>query len=93
LEGRQLKLADRVVLTPSGVTHLVTRLERDGLVQRSVDENDRRSFFAALTAAGHRRLRESRPTHNEVIRQYLTRRLSAAQLASLGALWEKILAP
>ena len=89
---RMAELADQVVLTPSGVTHLVTRLERDGLVRRSVDEHDRRSFFAALTAAGHRRLRESRPTHNEVVREHLTRRMSAAQLATLGALWDKILA-
>ena len=47
---RMTELAERVVLTPSGVTHLVTRLERDGLVSRVVDEDDRRSFFAALTA-------------------------------------------
>ena len=46
------ELAERVVLSPSGVTHLVTRLERDGLVQRIVDEDDRRSFFAALTPTG-----------------------------------------
>ena len=60
-------------------------------VSRSVDEEDRRSFFAALTPAGHRRLREARPTHNEVIRTNLTRRLTASQLASLGAVWETIL--
>lgn len=84
---RMTELAERVVLTPSGVTHLVTRLERDGLVSRSVDDVDRRSFFATLTRAGHRRLRESRRTHNEVIRAHLTRRLTASQLAALGALW------
>jgi len=87
---RMTELAERVLLTPSGVTHLVTRLERDRLVSRSVDEADRRSFFATLTRAGHRRLRESRPTHNEVIRAHLTRRLTASQLATLGALWEAL---
>src|SRR5215471_15002200 len=70
---RMTELAERVVLSPSGVTHLVTRLERDGLLQRAVDENDRRSFFAALTPTGQERLRESRPTHNEVVREHLTR--------------------
>lgn len=90
---RMTELAERVVLTPSGVTHLVTRLERDGLVTRSVAEDDRRSFFAALTRAGHRRLRESRPTHNEVIRAHLTRRLTPTQLDRLGALWQTILGP
>jgi DNA-binding MarR family transcriptional regulator len=90
---RMTELAERVVLTPSGVTHLVTRLERDGLVSRSVDEDDRRSFFAALTRDGRRRLRESRPTHNEVVRTHLTRRLTATQLTTLGALWDTILEP
>jgi DNA-binding MarR family transcriptional regulator len=90
---RMTELAERVLLTPSGVTHLVTRLEHDGLVNRSVDEDDRRSFFAALTRAGHQRLRDARPTHNEVIRTLLTRRLTAAQLATLGGLWESVLAP
>jgi DNA-binding MarR family transcriptional regulator len=88
---RMTELAERVVLSPSGVTHLVTRLERDGLVQRIVDEGDRRSFFAALTPEGDERLRASRPTHNEVIREHLTRRLTPTQLNTLGALWEKIL--
>ena len=88
---RMTELAEQVVLSASGVTHLVTRLERDGLVERIVDEGDRRSFFAALTPAGHQRLRDSRPTHNEVIREHLTRRLTPNQLNTLGALWEKIL--
>ena len=90
---RMTELAEHVVLTQSGVTHLVTRLERDGLVTRVVDEDDRRSFFAALTRAGHRRLREARPTHNEVVRAHLTRRLTRAQLKALGALWDSILEP
>ncbi len=49
---RMTELADRVVLTPSGVSHLVTRLGRAGLVERIVDDDDRRSYFAALD---HRR--------------------------------------
>jgi DNA-binding MarR family transcriptional regulator len=88
---RMAELADRVVLSASGVTHLVTRLERDGLVQRIVDDNDRRSFFAALTTEGRQRLRDSRPTHNEVVREHLTRRLTPAQLKTLGSLWDKVL--
>jgi DNA-binding MarR family transcriptional regulator len=87
---RMTELAERVVLTPSGVTHLVTRLERDRLVRRSVDEADRRSFFVTLTRAGHRRLRESRRTHNEVVRAHLTQRLTPSQLATLGAVWEAL---
>jgi DNA-binding MarR family transcriptional regulator len=88
---RMAELAERVILTPSGVTHLVTRLEREGLVSRIVDEQDRRSNFASLTRDGDRRLRESRSTHNEVVRAHLTSRLTFAQLAALGELWETVL--
>ncbi len=88
---RMSELAERVILTPSGVTHLVTRLERDGLLSRTVADDDRRSFFAALTTAGHRRLRASRPTHNAVIRECLTSRLSATQLAALGSLMDRVI--
>jgi DNA-binding MarR family transcriptional regulator len=88
---RMTELGEFVVLSPSGVTHLVTRLERDGLVQRLVDDADRRSFFAALTAEGHERLRSARPTHNEVIRAHLTRRLTVNQLRTMGALWDRVL--
>jgi DNA-binding MarR family transcriptional regulator len=87
---RMTELAEQVVLTPSGLTHLVTRLERQGLVSRTVDDSDRRSFFATLTRSGHRRLRESRATHNEVVRSRLTRRLSPKQLAAMGSLWETV---
>jgi DNA-binding MarR family transcriptional regulator len=87
---RMTELAERVVLTPSGLTHLVTRLERKGFLRRVVDPDDRRSFFAELTRAGQRRLRDSRATHNEVIRTRLTRRLTAKQLATLGSLFDAI---
>ena len=91
---RMAELAEQVVLSPSGVTHLVTRIERDGLLQRIVDEHDRRSYFAALTPAGQRTApREQRPTHNEVVREHLTRRLTPKQLDALGALLHKVLEP
>jgi DNA-binding MarR family transcriptional regulator len=87
---RMTQLADNVVLTPSGLTHLVGRLEREGLVQRVIDQNDRRSYYAVLTTAGDQRLREARVTQNEVIRERLTRRLTARQVELLGSLWYKL---
>jgi DNA-binding MarR family transcriptional regulator len=88
---RMTELAERVVLSASGVSHLVTRLERDGLVRRTADPADGRSFFAELTPAGRRRLRDSRPTHNAVVRARLTDRLTATQLETLGRLWDRVL--
>ena len=88
---RMTELAERVVLSASGVSHLVTRLERDGLVRRTADPQDGRSFFAELTRAGHRRLHDSRPTHNAVVRAHLSDRVTAKQLETLGDLWDAIL--
>jgi DNA-binding MarR family transcriptional regulator len=87
---RMSELTQRVLITASGMTQLVTRLERGGLVSRTVDEADRRSFFATLTEAGDDRLREARPTHNEVVRSHLIRRLTPEQLTELGNLWDAV---
>jgi DNA-binding MarR family transcriptional regulator len=65
---RMSALAERVMLSPAGLTHLVTRLERDGLVRREVDPEDGRKWFAVLTDSGDAMLRAARPTHNAVLR-------------------------
>jgi DNA-binding MarR family transcriptional regulator len=93
------ELASRVLLSPSGLTHLVTRMERDGLVAREGDPADGRKFHTVLTSAGEARLRAARRTHNTVLRSVLLghlgpkdrraladigRRLSAATEAAAG---------
>ena len=50
------ELADDLVTTPRNVTGLVDHLERDGLVERIPDADDRRSVRARLTAAGRTRI-------------------------------------
>lgn len=84
---RMTDLANAIVLSPAGLTHLATRLERDGLVERGVDPSDRRSFLLKLTAAGQVALDSARITHNEVVRTALTGRLSPAQLRQLAQIW------
>ena len=49
---RMSELARSVALSPAGLTHLVTRLERERLVAREVDASDRRGFHTVLTDAG-----------------------------------------
>jgi DNA-binding MarR family transcriptional regulator len=64
--GRRLRmseLANRMVLTRSGVSRLVDRLALDGYVERVACSTDARGAFAALTEAGLRRLRDASPTH------------------------------
>jgi len=88
---RMSDLAQQVMLTPSGLTRLVERLERARLVERQADPRDARSFHAVLTDLGAQRLEEARATHNAVIRIRFTNRLSVKELRELGAIWGKVL--
>jgi len=47
-------LAERQHCVRSNITQLVDRLEKDGLVRRRADPDDRRSVRAVLTGAGER---------------------------------------
>src|SRR6476619_4160094 len=60
---RMRHLADRVILSKSGVTRLIDRLVLDGLVQRDVCLSDARGAEAVLTPAGLDRLRRASRTH------------------------------
>jgi DNA-binding MarR family transcriptional regulator len=49
---RQVELAERVVLSNSGLSRLIDRIEKDGLVRRTACATDRRSFYIELTDEG-----------------------------------------
>jgi DNA-binding MarR family transcriptional regulator len=84
------ELADRLLLSRSGVTRLVDRLVTEGLVERVTCDDDRRGQWAALTDAGRRRLRAATPTHLRGIHEHFIGRLSTAELASLERMLEPI---
>jgi len=83
-------LADRVLLSPGGTTHLVTRLERDRLVRREVDSTDRRKWFSVLTDEGDRVLQGARRTHNAVLRRTLLAATSPNERRTLRGLWHRM---
>jgi DNA-binding MarR family transcriptional regulator len=87
---RMSELAERALLSPAGVTHLVTRLERDGLVRREVDPADGRKWFTVLTEGGDAALRAARPTHNDVLRRTLLAVTSPSDRRTLRALWRRL---
>ena len=71
--GRRLRmsvLASRVLLSRSGITRLVDRLEADGMVERSACMTDARGAEAALTGRGLDRLREASQTHLAGVQRY-----------------------
>jgi len=87
---RMSDLANRVLLSPAGTTHLVTRLERDGLVRREVDATDRRKWFTVLTDAGDHALLAARRTHNDVLRQTLFAATSPTDRQTLRRVWRRL---
>lgn len=86
---RMAELAQRVSLSPAGLTHLVARLERERLVRRATDPEDRRGSYTVLTAKGLARLNAARPVHNEVIRRLFLNRITADDRRRLAAIWER----
>jgi len=86
--GRRVRmnvLAERVILSRSGITRLVDRLEAAGSVERVACSTDARGQEAVLTAIGLARLRSAATTHLEGVRRYFLGRLDAADLAGLEA--------
>ncbi len=80
---RMQDLADAVVLTRSGLTRLVDRMERAGLVQRQPVPGDRRGSYAALTEKGRTTCDRLAAEHHRKIEEHFTGRLTNADLRSL----------
>ena len=62
------ELGDRVHLTQSALSRLIARLESDGLLERGMCVEDRRSVWAKLTPAGAQRYQEAKPTQRAILR-------------------------
>lgn len=80
---RMTELADRVVLSRSGITRLVDRMEREGLVLRATCDEDGRGTYAVLTDSGTARLRQASGTYFRGLRAYLVDRVDGAELAAM----------
>ena len=97
LEGalrRRLRMSDlssAVLLSASGVSRLVDRLERDGLVRRERCSADGRGYWAVLTARGERAYSEARATHLAGVRRLFLRHFAGDDLTRLADYWERLL--
>jgi DNA-binding MarR family transcriptional regulator len=60
---RQVELAERVLLSTSGLSRLLDRIEENGLAQRTSCETDRRSFYIELTDEGATMLERMWPVY------------------------------
>lgn len=90
---RMAELADRVLLSRSGLTRLVDRVQAEGLVRREPSTDDARGTFTVLTEEGLRRLRAAAPTHLAGIQAHWLAHYSDEELRSLEALLSRVAEP
>jgi DNA-binding MarR family transcriptional regulator len=87
---RMCDLADQAQLSRSGLTRLVDRLERDGLLERCSCDHDARGSYACLTETGRERLEAARVTHLAVVREHFFSHFTESELTDLADMWERI---
>jgi MarR family transcriptional regulator, 2-MHQ and catechol-resistance regulon repressor len=78
-------------LSRSGLTRLLDRMERDGLVRRTVSAHDRRRFDVSLTPDGRRRFDQIWPEHADGIGRYFVRPLAGRDLDELGRILDTLI--
>jgi DNA-binding MarR family transcriptional regulator len=89
---RMAELADRVLLSRSGLTRLIDRLQAEGYVRREPSPDDARGTYTVLTPAGFERLRDAAPVHLAGIRDHWLAHFSDDELRVLGG-WLGRVAP
>jgi DNA-binding MarR family transcriptional regulator len=89
---RMSEIAERVLLSRSGLTRLVDRLVALGFVTRCAVEGDGRGAFAELTDAGLEAFRVAQRTHRAGVRAFFLDRLSDEDTVALGDVWTRFLA-
>ncbi len=88
---RMAELADSVLLSRSGLTRMVDRLEEGGLVKRETCSDDLRGFNAVLTEPGRAALLEARKTHLSGVRRLFLEHFSVEEQRLLGSYWDRVL--
>ena len=88
---RMGELAERLLLSRSGITRLADRLERQGLIVRERCPSDGRGFFARLTPAGRKKIAAARPAHLSGVRRRYLSQLSDSEKESLADIWQRLL--
>jgi DNA-binding MarR family transcriptional regulator len=89
---RMSEIADRVLLSRSGLTRLVDRLAELDYVTRCAADGDGRGMYAELTDAGAKKLEAARRTHRAGVRRFFLERLSTTDQIVLGDIWTRFLA-
>jgi DNA-binding MarR family transcriptional regulator len=87
---KRVELVEQVLLTPSGITRLLARLEGAGLVEKAHCETDARVTYAVLTRPGIRKLRAATRSHTAEIEDVLGAQYSRQELVALAGLLARL---
>ncbi len=93
LAGGRLGLSDlasAIALSPSGLSKLLDRMERSGLIRRHPDPRDARATFAIITPRGRALVERARETHHEFLRCTFGAALSDRDLADLTRIMKRL---
>lgn len=83
-------LASGSILTRSGTSRAVERLEKQGLLSRSQAEEDRRGAYATLSEKGKLLFQEAMQGHVDLVRKQFLSALTNIELAQLAAIWHRV---
>jgi DNA-binding MarR family transcriptional regulator len=92
-EGGRLGLSDlasSILLSQSGLSKLLDRMERSGLVRRDPDPRDGRSAFAAITPHGQSLVEEARRGHHDLLQRAFGDVLDDRDLSDLARIMDRI---
>ena len=92
MRAHQKELRDRVLLSESGVSRLLVRMEKAGLITRSTADDDRRSIEIAVTDDGRAALLAAIESHLQLVASLFSDRLTATDQAALSWVLFKLLA-
>jgi DNA-binding MarR family transcriptional regulator len=91
MRARQKELRNRMLLSESGVSRLLARMEKAGVITRTTVGDDRRGMEIAVTEAGRTALLAAIDSHLQLVASLFTARLTAADRAALSKALPKLL--
>lgn len=87
---RMAELADAVLISRSGLTRMIDRMQREGLVERERDPNDKRGLYTVMTPTGRAALKAASPVHLAGVSELVIDKLTPDELDALERLMTKL---
>src|SRR4051794_14373715 len=79
------ELGERVTVSRTRVSRLVDEMERAGLIERHAHPSDRRSTYAAITAAGRKKFRAAAPVYLRGVYEHFIANMKPGEIAAVAA--------